>query len=112
MGNTQSGETQTRTNLYEQYLNEQKRIIAAQQEQINNSSRINLQNNSVQQQHRIPSNIYVQSMPVRNAQNTYSGDSRQQQFPQIENKTPVAPGSRDKLNPYKILGITKKYDEK
>ena len=112
MGNTQSGETQTRTNLYEQYLNEQKRIIAAQQEQINNLSRINLQNNSVQQQHRIPSNIYVQSMPVRNAQNTYSGDSPQQPFPQIENKRAVAAGSRDKLNPYKILGITKKYDEK
>ena len=110
MGNTQSGNSHE--NLYEQYLNEQKRIIAAQQEQINNLTRMNLQNNSVQQQHRIPSNIYVQSIPIRNSQNTYNGDSRQQQFPQIENKTPVAPGSRDKLNPYKILGITKKYDEK
>ena len=110
MGNTQSGNSHE--NLYEQYLNEQKRIIAAQQEQINNLTRMNLQNNSVQQQHRIPSNIYVQSIPIRNSQNTYNGDSRQQQFPQIENKTPVAPGSRDKLNPYKILSITKKYDEK
>jgi len=110
MGNTQSGNSHE--NLYEQYLNEQKRIIAAQQEQINNLTRMNLQNNSVQQQHRIPSNIYVQSIPIRNSQNTYTGDSRQQQFPQIENKTPVAAGSRDKLNPYKILGITKKYDEK
>ena len=110
MGNTQSGNSHE--NLYEQYLNEQKRIIAAQQEQINNLTRMNLQNNSVQQQHRIPSNIYVQSIPIRNSQNTYTGDSGQQQFPQIENKTPVAAGTRDKLNPYKILGITKKYDEK
>ena len=110
MGNTQSGNSQT--NLYEQYLNEQKRIIAAQQEQINSLTRMNLQNNSVQQQHRIPPNIYVQSIPIRNSQNTFTGDSRQEQFPNIENKTPVASGSRDKLNPYKILGITKKYDEK
>ena len=110
MGNTQSGNTQT--NLYEQYLNEQKRIIAAQQEQINNLTRMNLQNNSVQHQHRIPSNIYVQSMPIRDGQNTYNGDSRQEQFPQIENKTPAAAGGRDKLNPYKILSITKNFDEK
>ena len=73
---------------------------------------MNLQNNSVQHKHAIPTNIYVQSMPIRNSQNTYTGDSRQQQFPQIENKTPVAAGSRDKLNPYKILGVTKNYDEK
>jgi len=110
MGNTQSGNSHE--SLYEQYLNEQKRIIAAQQEQINNLTKMNLQNNSVQHQHKIPANIYVQSIPIRNAQNTYGGDSREQQFPQIENKTPVAAGSRDKLNPYKILGITKKYDEK
>ena len=110
MGNTQSGNSHE--SLYEQYLNEQKRIIAAQQEQINNLTKMNLQNNSVQHQHKIPANIYVQSMPIRNAQNTYGGDSRQRQLPQIENKTPVAAGSRDKLNPYKILGVSKKYDEK
>ena len=64
-------------------MNEQKRIIAAQQEQINNLTRMNLQNNSIQHKHAIPTNIYVQSMPIRNPQNTYTGDSRQQQFPQI-----------------------------
>jgi curved DNA-binding protein CbpA len=110
MGNTQSGNSQV--NLYEQYLNEQKRIIAAQQQQINNLTRMNLQNNTVQHKHAIPTNIYVQSMPIRNPQNTYSGDSYQQQFPQLEDKTPVASGSKDKLNPYKILGVTKNYDEK
>ena len=46
MGNTQSEE---QTNLYEQYLNEQ-RIIAAQQEQINNLAGMNLQNNFMAQQ--------------------------------------------------------------
>ena len=72
MGNTQSGNSNV--NLYEQYLNEQKRIIAAQQEQINNLTRMNLQNNSVQHKHAIPTNIYVQSIPIRNSQNTYTGD--------------------------------------
>ena len=107
MGNTSSS-TNTQTNLYEQYLNEQKRIIAAQQEQINNLSRMNLKNNSVQHQHKIPSNVYLQSMPIRKPQNTYSGDVRSAPLPQIEYKNP----NKEKLNPYKILGITKKYDEK
>ena len=107
MGNTTSS-TNTQTNLYEQYLNEQKRIIAAQQEQINNLSRMNLKNNSVQHQHKIPSNVYLQSMPIRKPQNTYSGDVRSAPLPQIEYKNP----NKEKLNPYKILGITKKYDEK
>ena len=107
MGNTPSS-TNTQTNLYEQYLNEQKRIIAAQQEQINNLSRMNLKNNSVQHQHKIPSNVYLQSMPIRKPQNTYSGDVRSTPLPKIEYKNP----NKEKLNPYKILGITKKYDEK
>jgi len=106
MGNTSSS-TNTQTNLYEQYLNEQKRIIAAQQEQINNLSRMNLKNNSVQHQHKIPSNVYLQSMPIQKPQNTYSGDVRSAPLPQIEYKNP----NKEKLNPYKILGITKKYDE-
>ena len=59
MGNTPS--SQSHTDLYEQYLNEQKRIIAAQQEQINNLSRMNYQNNTVNQPHRIPANVYIQS---------------------------------------------------
>ena len=42
MGNTQSGQESTNAKLYDQYINEQKRIIAAQQEQINNLSRMNL----------------------------------------------------------------------
>ena len=113
MGNTPSANTHT--DLYEQYLNEQKRIIAAQQEQINNLSRMNYQNNTVNQPHNIPANVYIQSMPIQRPQTTYSNDAKYQQppsdVPRIENGNIRDPG-KGKLNPYKILGITKKYDEK
>ena len=41
MGNTSSNNNSNNhnVNLYDQYINDQKRIIAAQQEQINNLSR-------------------------------------------------------------------------
>jgi len=106
MGNTPSVSSQK--NIYEEYLNQQKRIIAAQQEQINNLARMNLNNNPVNQQHRIPSNVYLQSMPIQKPQNTYANDSKRQPLPQIKNKN----SHKEKLNPYKILGISKNYDEK
>ena len=112
MGNTPSS-TNSHADLYEQYLNEQKRIIAAQQEQINNLTRMNLNNNPVNQPHRIPSNVYLQSMPIQQPQNTYMNDAQQQPLPQIEyNNIPSAKSQKEKLNPYKILGISKSYDEK
>jgi len=106
MGNTPS--TQSHTDLYDQYINEQKRIIAAQQEQISNLAQMNFQNNSINHQHKIPSNIYLQSMPIQKPQNTYNGDSFQQSFPKIEYKRE----DKQKLNPYKILSINKNFDEK
>ena len=113
MGNTPSANTHT--DLYEQYLNEQKRIIAAQQEQINNLSRMNYQNNTVNQPHNIPANVYIQSMPIQRPQTTYSNDAKYQQppteVPRIENGNIRDPG-KGKLNPYKILGVSKNYDEK
>uniref|UniRef100_A0A6C0C4H6 J domain-containing protein n=1 Tax=viral metagenome TaxID=1070528 RepID=A0A6C0C4H6_9ZZZZ len=112
MGNTPSS-TNSHADLYEQYLNEQKRIIAAQQEQINNLTRMNLKNNPVNQPHRIPSNVYLQSMPIQQPRNTYMNDSHQQPMPQIDyDKMPSAKSQKEKLNPYKILGISKQFDEK
>ena len=52
---------------------------------------------------------------MRKPLNTYSNDSRQQPLPQIEyndRSSTTDDGMRQKLNPYKILGITKNYDEK
>jgi curved DNA-binding protein CbpA len=114
MGNTQSGQESTNAKLYDQYINEQKRIIAAQQEQINNLSRMNLSQNTVQ--HNVPSNIMLQQMntnqsnhrqPVGSMNNTPS-----QPLPRIENKIPVDYPNKEKLNPYKILGLSKNFDEK
>jgi len=112
MGNTPSS-TNSHADLYEQYLNEQKRIIAAQQEQINNLTHMNLNNNPVNQPHRIPSNVYLQSMPIQKPQNTYTNDSFQQALPQIDyDKMPQVKSQKEKLNPYKILNISKQFDEK
>lgn len=111
MGNTQSGvnaNSNPNVNLYDQYINEQKRIIAAQQEQINNLSKMYLNQSS---QQSIPSNILLQQMntnqnnhkqPVGSMNNI--PNSKIPQLPQIE--------GQQKLNPYKILGINKNYDEK
>ena len=63
MGNTPSSNTNStnsHANLYSQYINEQKRIIAAQQEQINNLAKMNLSQNTPQ--HNVPSNIMLQQM--------------------------------------------------
>ena len=99
-------------NLYDQYINEQKRIIAAQQEQINNLSRMNISQNTIN--NNIPSNILLQQMnsnqnnmqqPVGSTNNVHN-----QQIPQLPQIT--GPETQSKLNPYKILGIGKNYDEK
>tara|TARA_B100000035_G_C21027540_1_gene566868 strand:+ start:1871 stop:3028 length:1158 start_codon:yes stop_codon:yes gene_type:complete len=116
MGNSQSGvnNTNTNVNLYDQYINEQKRIIAAQQEQISNLSNMYL-NHSYQQQnnHNTPSNILLKQMntninnhqqPVGTTNNVPNQNIPQ--LPQIE------PPNSQKLNPYKILSIPKNYDEK
>ena len=114
MGNAQSGQGSNNAKLYDQYINEQKRIIAAQQEQINNLSKMNLSQNTMQ--HNVPSNIMLQQM------NTNQNNHRQpvgttnnipnQELPRIENKIPIDYPNKEKLNPYKILGLGKNFDEK
>ena len=115
MGNTPSNDntnTNSHTNLYNQYINEQKRIIAAQQEQINNLSRMNISKNTIN--NNVPHNILLQQM------NTNQNNMRQpvgstnnqpnQQIPTLPQIT--GPDTQTKLNPYKILGIGKNIDEK
>lgn len=118
MGNSQSGinntNTNTNVNLYDQYINEQKRIIAAQQEQISNLSNMYL-NHSYQQQnnHNTPSNIFLQQMNTnRNNHQQPIGTTNNipnQNIPQLPQ---IEPPNSKKLNPYKILSIPKNYDEK
>ena len=111
MGNTPSNDN-SHTNLYNQYINEQKRIIAAQQEQINNLSRMNISQNTINT--NVPPNILLQQMNTN--QNNMSqpvgstNNIPNQQIPQLPQIT--GPDTQTKLNPYKILGIGKNFDEK
>lgn len=115
MGNTHSGSTHSdnsNMSIYDQYLNEQKRIIAAQQQQINNLSKMYLQQNTPQ--HNTPSNILLQQMNTN--QNNHqqpvgsTNNIPNQQLPQQPRIT--GPNTSQKLNPYKILGISKNFDER
>ena len=110
--NSNNNSNNRNVNLYDQYINEQKRIIAAQQEQINNLSRMNISQNTIN--NNIPPNILLQQMntnhnnmqqPVGSTNNVNN-----QQIPQLPQIT--GPDTQSKLNPYKILGIGKNYDEK
>lgn len=113
MGNTPSQE-QPVEKTYDLYIAEQQRIIAAQQEQIRNLSRMNLRQNILNSQQQVPQNILFQQQPqtdpYQNNMNQIPYQNQQQQqlpyYNQQEQQSQKA-----KLDPYKILGIGKNYDE-
>ena len=106
---------------YTDYISQQQRLIQAQQEQINQLSRMNLRQNIINQQ--TPPNIIFQQTPEQ--QNQYLNQpnqiSYQNPYQQNFEQTPqisYQPGNnfiendKKKLNPYKILNIPKNFDEK
>ena len=106
---------------YTDYISQQQRLIQAQQEQINQLSRMNLRQNIINQQ--TPPNIIFQQTPEQ--QNQYLNQpnqiSYQNSYQQNFEQTPqisYQPGNnfiendKKKLNPYKILNIPKNFDEK
>jgi curved DNA-binding protein CbpA len=122
MGNTPSQE-QPVEKTYDSYISEQQRIISAQQEQIRNLSRMNLRQNILNSQQQVPQNIlfqqqsqsdpyqqqYSQQQQQQHHQQQIPYNNQQQQLPyynQQEQKT-----QKQKLDPYKILGISKNFDE-
>tara|TARA_B100000683_G_scaffold41397_1_gene36803 strand:+ start:4342 stop:5469 length:1128 start_codon:yes stop_codon:yes gene_type:complete len=93
---------------YTDYITQQQRLIQAQQEQINQLSRMNLRQNILNQQHT-PSNIMFQQTAEQQQQYQQQQQSiGYQSNPQIT----YQPEKKQKLNPYKILGVPKNYDEK
>ena len=96
MGQTPSKDSQY-AELYSSYIKQQQNLIQQQQSQINNLYRMNLEN--IQQ---IPSNMFFQS-DINNSQTPNL--SQTQNLPQLTS-------TRTKLDPYKILGINKNFDEK
>ena len=87
MGQSQSqSPTDNVSQLYSAYIKQQQALIYAQQQQINQ-----LYYHNLETKQQAPSNIYMQQAP--------------KQLPMIEPK-------KDKLDPYKLLNISKNYDEK
>jgi curved DNA-binding protein CbpA len=96
MGNTPSNQ-QTQQDLYSTYIQQQQDLIFKQQQQINELYRYNLQSNQ-----QVPPNMMFQSDFMNHQQN----QQNQSNLPQLPNPNKL------KLDPYKILGISKNFDEK
>tara|TARA_B100001093_G_C26721124_1_gene967877 strand:- start:121 stop:1251 length:1131 start_codon:yes stop_codon:yes gene_type:complete len=105
MGNSQSGESKdvnNQYNFYDTQLNEYKRMIIAQQEQINQLSKMSIKQNI---QSRQTANMFFNDIPNPNViKNTPKSQFNTINTNLIENK-------RKKLNPYQILGIDTNFDE-
>ena len=80
------------------YIQQQQNLIIQQQQQINDLYQMNL--DQAQQTHQMPSNMVFQQMQQQQQQN-------QQQLYPIH----LYENYLSKLDPYKILGISKQYDE-
>ena len=98
MGNTPSHQQQN-TNIYSSYIQQQQDLIYKQQ-QINELYKFNLQS-----QQQMPSNMFFQS-DVQHNQHNQQQQLPSQNIPQLPSVKP-----KYKLDPYKILNISKEYDE-
>ena len=115
MGQTPSKDAQY-SELYSSYIQQQQNLIYQQQQQINSLFNTNLQNQMMQQQ--MPSNMFFQSdTNMMNSQMNSQAYNQQQAQQQTQSNYPSTPqlqlpSAKTKLDPYKILGIGKNYDEK
>lgn len=94
MGNTPSSQTMTPEQIYAQYIQQQQDLIFQQQQQINKLYQINMSSQTQANMFLQNSISQTQSIPQQ-----YS----QKQLPH--------PSQKQKIDPYKILNISKKYDE-
>jgi len=116
MGQTPSKDAQY-AELYSSYIQQQQNLIYQQQQQINSLFNSNLQNQMLQQQ--MPPNMLFQ-YDMNQFQGQQAPQWQQQQQPtQWQSQSPQTsftqlqlPSAKTKLDPYKILGLSKEYDEK
>jgi len=103
MGQTPSKDQQF-SEVYSSYIQQQQNLIQQQQQQIND-----LFTNNLNQQQQMPASVFFQS------------DTRQQQYQPDHYQQPVVPeqpaqqrlpSGRRKVDPYKILNLSKNFDEK
>ena len=110
MGNTGSTnsnqDVKQQYSFYDQQLNEYKRMIIAQQEQINQLSKMNIKQNI---NSRTTSNMFFNEIPNQQPKQFNSYPRLNNQFNTIN--TNLIENNRPKLNPYSILGIDKNFDE-
>lgn len=118
MGQTPSKDAQY-AELYSSYIQQQQNLIYQQQQQINSLFNSNLQNQMLQQQ--MPPNMMFQyDMNQFQGQQAHHWQQQQQQQPnQWQTQSPQTsftqlqlPSAKTKLDPYKILELSKEYDEK
>ena len=100
MGNTPSQQGITPEQIYAQYIQQQQDLIFQQQQQINRLYQMNMSSQT-------QANMFLQNSIQQSAQHS-SQQSNQlpssAQFPQLTSHKP-------KIDPYKILGVSKNYDE-
>jgi curved DNA-binding protein CbpA len=115
MGNTGSTNNQDvnqQYNFYDSQLNEYKRMIIAQQEQINQLSSMNIKQNISSRQ---TSNMFFNEVPNQQ-QNNPQIITQSTPYPRLQSQfntinTNLIENQKPKFNPYKILGIDKNFDE-
>ena len=114
MGNTSSSNVENRElnqqyKFYDHQLNEYKRMIIAQQEQINSLSAMNLKQNI---QSRQTSNMFFNEIQRQNQNMIGDVPPRLQTSSQFNTiNTNLIENKKPKLNPYQILGIDKNFNE-
>lgn len=105
MGNTPSQQGGTPEQIYAQYIEQQQDLIFKQQEQINKLYKMNM--NSQTQANMFLQNSIQNSFPRQ--------ESPPQQLPQQpfshQPTVPLLTSKKQKIDPYKILGISKNHDE-
>ena len=104
MGNQPS--SQRTDDMYSAYIQQQQQMLLQQQQQIHSLYQMNL-NQSSQMQQQVPSNIAFQQQQQRLEQQQHQQQQQQGQLP--DHSLRKLPST--KLNPYKILGIPKQYNE-
>jgi len=102
MGNTPTKDK--KEDIYASYIQRQQDLIYKQQNQINELYKFNLQS-----QQQMPPNMFFQN--DINGQQSY-GQPQAQQLPHAQQLPQLPPAPKQKLDPYKILNLSKQYDEK
>ena len=97
MGNQPSQESNETTQKYKEYIEQQQQIIEQQQRQIQQQQSLQMQQNTFHQQGgpSMPSQIYFQQQA-----------KRQERLNKLQLNQ-----EKEKLNPYKIIGVSKQYSE-